>query len=268
MDKIKIGVFDSGLGGLTAARVLRELLPGEDMIYLGDTARAPYGSRTVAELAEIAASDTRFLTSFGVDAILVACGTVSSNCLDTVRESAAVPVLGVVHAAAAEALGATRSGRIGVLSTVATANSGAFSRELASLGAVKAAVTVGSAELVPLVETGRVDPNDPEVLAAVACATAELKRAEVDTLILGCTHFPLLSAAISRAMGEAVTLIDSGAAAARELCELLDAEGLRRASRTGGDERYYTSGDAGEFCALSRVFLGRDVSGKVFATGL
>ncbi len=267
MDKIKIGVFDSGLGGLTAVRVLRELLPADDIIYLGDTARAPYGSRSVAELREIAASDTRFLTKYGVDAILVACGTVSSNCLDTVRESAGVPVLGVVRAAAREALVATRSGRIGVLATVATAQSGAFTRELAALGAEAEPISVGSPLLVPFVEAGRVSPEDAAVMRAVETATARFRQANVDTLILGCTHFPLLYEAISRCMGEGVRLIDSGAAAARELCESLGRGGLSD-GQISGSERYYTSGDAGEFCAHSRLFLGRDVSGHVFPANL
>ena len=133
MDFRPVGIFDSGMGGLTSVRELRRLLPGEDIAYLGDTARVPYGGRSVEELRRIAESDVRFLRGRGVKAMLVACGTVSSNCLDYVQEKAGVPALGVVKPTAREAAEATENGRIGVLSTVATQRSGAFVRELKAL---------------------------------------------------------------------------------------------------------------------------------------
>lgn len=212
MDYRPVGIFDSGMGGLTAVRVLRELLPGEDIAYLGDTARVPYGGRSVAELIEIARSDARFLRARAIKAMLVACGTVSSNCLDEVEKTAGVPVIGVVKPAAAEAAASTKNGRVGVLSTVATTRSGAFVRELKAIDSAIEPVASGSPLLVPLVEAGRSDPADPEVASAVEECLRDVRAAGVDTLILGCTHFPLLSEAIAAYMGEGVTLIDSGAA--------------------------------------------------------
>ena len=167
MDYRPVGIFDSGMGGLTSVRVLRELLPGEDIAYLGDTARVPYGGRSVAELIEIAESDARFLRARAIKAMLVACGTVSSNCLDEVEQTAGVPVIGVVKPAAAEAAASTKNGRVGVLSTVATMRSGAFVRELKAIDPAIEPVASGSPRLVPLVEAGRADPSDPEVASAV-----------------------------------------------------------------------------------------------------
>ena len=227
MDYRPVGIFDSGMGGLTAVRVLRELLPGEDIAYLGDTARVPYGGRSVAELIEIARSDARFLRARAIKAMLVACGTVSSNCLDEVEKTAGVPVIGVVKPAAAEAAASTKNGRVGVLSTVATTRSGAFVRELKAIDPAIEPVASGSPLLVPLVEAGRSDPADPEVASAVEECLRDVRAAGVDTLILGCTHFPLLSEAIAAYMGEGVTLIDSGAAGARALAALLEKNSLR-----------------------------------------
>ncbi|MFR3289555.1 MAG: glutamate racemase [Lachnospiraceae bacterium] len=167
MDYRPVGIFDSGMGGLTAVRVLREMLPGEDIAYLGDTARVPYGGRSVEELRRIAESDARFLRAREIKAMLVACGTVSSNCLGEVEATAGVPVIGVVKPAAAEAAAATKNGKIGVLSTVATMRSGAFVRELLRLSPELEVTSSGSPLLVPLVEAGRADPEDAEVASAV-----------------------------------------------------------------------------------------------------
>ena len=157
MDYRPVGIFDSGMGGLTAVRVLREMLPGEDIAYLGDTARVPYGGRSVEELRRIAESDARFLRAREIKAMLVACGTVSSNCLGEVEATAGVPVIGVVKPAAAEAAAATKNGKIGVLSTVATMRSGAFVRELLRLSPELEVTSSGSPLLVP----GRGGPGGP-----------------------------------------------------------------------------------------------------------
>ena len=268
MDFRPVGIFDSGMGGLTSVRVLRQLLPGEDIAYLGDTARVPYGGRSVEELRRIAESDVRFLRGRGIKAMLVACGTVSSNCLDYVQEIAGVPAIGVVKPTAAEAARATRNGRIGVLSTVATMRSGAFVRELMKLDAGLEPVASGSPKLVPLVEAGRADPGDPEVAAAVEESLREVKAAGVDTLILGCTHYPLLSEAIAAYMGEVVELIDSGAAGARALARLLDEENIRSPRRSFGRTACYASGDAKEFARVAELFLKRDFSQTTFKTAV
>ena len=250
MDYRPVGIFDSGMGGLTAVRVLREMLPGEDIDSLGDTARVPYGGRSVEELRRIAESDARFLRAREIKAMLVACGTVSSNCLGEVEATAGVPVIGVVKPAAAEAAAATKNGKIGVLSTVATMRSS------------------GSPLLVPLVEAGRADPEDAEVASAVEESLREVRAAGVDTLILGCTHFPLLSEAIAAYMGGGVTLIDSGAAGARALAQLLEEKGLRSPRRSFGRTACYASGDAGEFARVAEIFLKRDFSRTTFKTAV
>lgn len=268
MDFRPVGIFDSGVGGLTSVRELRRLLPGEDIAYLGDTARVPYGGRSVEELRRIAESDVRFLRGRGVKAMLVACGTVSSNCLDYVQEKAGVPALGVVKPTAREAAEATENGRIGVLSTVATQRSGAFVRELKALEPGLEVFASGSLKLVPLVEAGRADPEDPEVAAAVSECLAGLRDAGVDTLILGCTHFPLLAGAISAYMGSGVRLIDSGAAGARALARLLGEKGLRSPRRSFGRTACYASGDAKEFARVAELFLKRDFSQTTFKTAV
>lgn len=268
MDYRPVGIFDSGMGGLTAVRVLREMLPGEDIAYLGDTARVPYGGRSVEELRRIAESDARFLRAREIKAMLVACGTVSSNCLGEVEATAGVPVIGVVKPAAAEAAAATKNGKIGVLSTVATMRSGAFVRELLRLSPELEVTSSGSPLLVPLVEAGRADPEDAEVASAVEESLREVRAAGVDTLILGCTHFPLLSEAIAAYMGGGVTLIDSGAAGARALAQLLAEKGLRSPRRSFGRTACYASGDAEEFARVAEIFLKRDFSRTTFKTAV
>ena len=268
MDFRPVGIFDSGMGGLTAVRELRRLLPGEDIAYLGDTARVPYGGRSVEELRRIAESDVRFLSGRGIKAMLVACGTVSSNCLDYVQETAGVPAIGVVVPTAQEAAEATHNGKVGVLSTVATMRSGAFVRELHRIDGAIEAVASGSPKLVPLVEAGRADPSDPEVASAVEECLREVKAAGVDTLILGCTHYPLLAGAIGEYMGEGVRLIDSGAAGARALARLLGSEDLRSPRQSFGRTACYASGDAGEFARVAELFLKQDFSRTTFKTAV
>lgn len=256
MDLRPVGIFDSGVGGLTAVREFRKLLPAEDIVYLGDTARVPYGGRSVAELEGIALSDVRFLLSRGVKAILVACGTVSSNCMGLVMGSAGVPASGVVVPAAREAVNSSRSGRIGVLSTLATARSGAFEREIAAMAPDALVISSGTAELVPLVEAGRTSLDDSAVRAALDSCLAPFAGGAVDTLILGCTHYPLLGGAIAELLGGGVGLIDAGAAGARETACLLRESGLDCRARRIGSCSLCTTGPAAGFEPLAGLFLG------------
>lgn len=256
MDLRPVGIFDSGMGGLTAVRELRSLLPSEDIVFLGDTARVPYGGRSVAELEEIALGNVRFLRSRGVKAILVACGTVSSNCMGLVSRSAGMPVSGVVVPAAREAVQSSESGRIGVLATIATARSGAFGREIAAMAPEAEVLTAGTGSLVPLVEAGRTSLDDAGVRAALEECLSPFMGGAVDTLILGCTHYPLLGGAIRELLGPGVTLIDSGAAGARETACLLREGGLDCRARRIGSCRLCTSGPTGKFESLAGLFLG------------
>ena len=236
MNRRPVGVFDSGVGGLSAVRVLRRLLPHEDIVYFADTANVPYGGRSVDELRRLAGRATRRLMDEGVKAILVACGTVSSNCLEVVGKVSGLPHCGVVLPTARMAAEATRSGRVGVLSTEATARSGAFSRAISSLGPD-----------IDVTEAGT------GVREAVEASLAPLRGSGMDTLVLGCTHFPLLAGAIGEAAGPDVLLIDSGAAGAAECMRLLESGGLL--SEAGGELRCFVSGDPERFGRDARMFL-------------
>lgn len=253
MDSRPVGIFDSGVGGLTAVRSLRALLPAEDIVFLADTARVPYGGRSAAELRGIAAGDTRFLNALGAKAVLAACGTVSSNCPETVLALAAGPACGVVAAAAREAVRVSRGGRIGVVATEATARAGAFEREILALAPGARVITQGTAELVPLVEAGRTDVNDAAVRGAVRRA-AEPFRGEADTLILGCTHFPLLAEAFRLELPEA-ELVDSGAAGAKAMAELLRERGLLAPEGRRGGAEFFVSGSREGFARAAALFL-------------
>lgn len=254
MDTRAIGIFDSGMGGLTAVRALRRALPHENIVYLGDTARVPYGGRSVAELREIARSNTEFLLSRGVKAILVACGTVSSNCIDTVEFTAGegIGVNGVVTPAVRAAL--KSGGRIGVLATVATAKSGAFARQILAASAGTEVISAGTHELVPLVESGRTSSSDEGVRSALSRALEPFFAKRPDTMILGCTHFPLLAEAISELLPGTV-LIDSGECGALECARGVLARSLCREDENAGTLTLCTTGDAGDFSEKARLFI-------------
>ena len=211
MDTRPIGVFDSGLGGLTAVRQLRRVLPGEDIIYFGDTGRVPYGSRGRQTILQYTRQDIRFLLSQNVKFLMAACGTVSDLPDGSPDEEATrlpVPYTGVVGAAARKAAEATRNRRIGVIGTAATIRSGSYAALLREL-VPDAVITARACPLfVPLVENGRVEPGDPITTPAIDLYLREVRDAGVDTLILGCTHYPLLKRMIGDYMGDDVTLIE------------------------------------------------------------
>lgn len=252
-----IGVFDSGLGGLTALRQLQKDLPHENFIYFGDTARVPYGGRDKETLRSFAQSDIALLQSFGVKAILVACGTLSSVLLEEIKGDYEIPLVGVVKSAAAAA--AEKGERVAIWGTAASIGSGAYAREVERLGK-KAVSAVPCPKLVPLIESGCTAPNHPETQAAIAEYLAPVAKADADVLILGCTHYPLLEEAI-RAQSD-VILINSGKESVRSLKETLAAAGLLRAEGEGST-RYFVSGDAASFAEQGSLFMGEDLHGKV-----
>lgn len=242
-----IGIFDSGLGGLTAYRELHTLLPNEHFIYFGDTGRVPYGSRSHEILLRYTRQDINFLISKGADAILAACGTVSSVVLDEVKGEYNVPIIGVVDASANEALAATKNGIIGVIGTGATVSSGAFEKKLKAGGA-KEVVSVACPLFVPLVENGYI-ARDCEVTKLVARDyLTDIKDADADTLILGCTHFPIIAEIIADELPN-VTLINSGAAAAKAIAGRIKQSG-------GSASEFYVSDSPVNFDAVARIFLG------------
>jgi len=262
LDARPIGVFDSGLGGLTTVKKMAELLPGEDVIYLGDTGRVPYGSRSRETIVKYAREDMAFLRRFDIKAVVVACGTVSTNALDEISGDYDIPVMGVVSAAAAAAVRATKSGRIGLIGTKASVRSGAYDRKIREL-LPAAEITKNACPLfVPLVESGRLDPDDVVLRTLAEEYLAPVRAADVDTLILGCTHYPLIEGVIARVMGPGVTLVSPGAETTRELAAYLAENDLLREDGPGTD-RYFVTDSAEDFASVASLFLGGSVRGSV-----
>lgn len=251
-----IGVFDSGLGGLTAMAVLSRLLPGEDLIYFGDTGRMPYGTRPKAELMRIARQDINFLIDMGAKLILAACGTVSTVALPALAPISDIPVFGVIEPAAREAVRCTREGKIGVIATQATIAGGEYVRVLKELSQDLRITDIACPDFAPFVESGRMSAEDAGVMAAVEKYLAPVKAAGADTLLLGCTHYPLLENAIRAFLGEEIRLVSAGEAAALELVEQLDRSGLGSGRTSGGKRSYYTSGGREDFSAMAGMLMG------------
>ncbi len=257
MDTRPIGIFDSGLGGLTAVGALVKAAPWESFVYLGDTANAPYGDRTPAELAALSGHNIRFLLSRNVKAILVACNTSTSNAMDAmVRQARGTPVLGVISAAAAEAASGTKTGRIAVLATAATVRSGAYERAIRALLPEAEVTAVACPRLVPLIEGGHADPSDPALLAAVEAYAAPVRQAGADTVILGCTHYPIVRAAIESALAPGTALVDSGAASVGTLLAELSARDALGDKKSAGARQFFCSARREDLARHGAAFLG------------
>ena len=263
MDRRPIGVFDSGLGGLTAVRELMRLLPGEDIVYFGDTGRVPYGSRSRDTIIKYARQDVAFLRTFDLKAIVIACGTVSTTALDTLARENPIPIIGVVDPAVHEAAESTRNHRVGLIGTQATIRTKAYEKQLAALQPDAQVTALACPLLVPLVENGRFTPGDSVVETVAGEYLAPIKAAGVDTLVLGCTHYPLLTDVIRAYMGENVVLVNSGAACARQVARMLAETDALSDCTEGGTRRYFVSDRVEGFSDLASIFLGEDVHGDV-----
>lgn len=266
MDNRPIGVFDSGLGGLTAFKALSKLLPNEDIVYFGDTGRVPYGTRSRETIVKYARQDMAFLQSKDVKMILAACGTVSSVAGpkgELLSDTLSVPFVGVLRPTAREAATATRNGKIGVLGTTATVRSGSYQKELAAINPDLQVFGQDCPLFVPLVENGFVQPGDPITRLTVERYLAPMKEAGVDTLILGCTHYPIIAPVISEVMGKDVVLINSGREAARFCVALLAEMELLTDRDTPGECHFYVSDRTEGFSSVAGIFLGQDVQGEV-----
>jgi len=252
-----IAIFDSGVGGLTVLAALRRRLPAEDLVYLGDTARVPYGTRSPEVVGRYARNNARFLASFEPKLLVVACNTVSAVALPELERSSRFPVLGVVEPGA-RAAAASGARHVGVIGTAGTVRSGAYQRALARLAPGVRVSAVACPLFVPLAEEGWTSGDLP---AAVARRYLEgLSREGIDALVLGCTHYPLLREAIAAAVGPNVALIDSAEATAEAAAALLAQEGLARETGRAATERLFVT-DLGEsFGALAERFLGRPVA--------
>ena len=263
MDRRPIGVFDSGLGGLTAVRELARIMPDEDLVYFGDTGRVPYGSRSGETIISYARQDVAFLNTFDPKAIVIACGTVSTTALDILQRESAVPIFGVVEPAARAAARLTQNGRVGLIGTEASIRSGAYERALSALSPSAQVSAKACPLLVPLVENGRYEKGDTVAETVVAEYLQSMKDQGVDTLMLGCTHYPLLRGIISDFMGGGVSLVDVGEQCARWVADQLTARGLRTDSAGKGSHRYFVSDSPTGFCKAASVFLGEDVTADV-----
>lgn len=263
MDHRPIGLFDSGLGGLTAMKALRELLPGEDIIYFGDTGRMPYGSRSAGQLRRMAQQDLDFLAACGVKAIIAACGTVSSTAGDLL-DSYRLPVVGVVKAGAGALAAAGGSGTAAVIATQASVDSGAYARAFRPLAPGRRLVSVACPDLVPLIESGHVSPDDPLLKEAAARYMRPVREAGATALLLGCTHYGIVEAALAPCLPRETAVISASGCAALAMERLLRRLDLLNDGGSGR-ELYYTSGSGETFTSAAAAFLGRSIRGQVTA---
>jgi glutamate racemase len=252
-----IGVFDSGIGGLTVVRALLRRLPQEDIVYFGDTARVPYGTKSRETIIRFSLQDVAFLQRFHVKLIVVACNTASSLALSTLQRRVATPIIGVIEPGAQAAVATTRNGRIGVIGTPSTIASQAYEHAIHRLDR---AIHVYGQEcplLVPLAEEGWAD--DPVTEAIARRYLAPLARRRIDTLILGCTHYPLLKTVIAHVMGRGVRLVDSAVQTAEEVRRLLAVRHLAVNGRETSQCQFYVSDEPQRVMRLAKRFLGRPV---------
>ena len=260
MNNSPIGIFDSGVGGLTVARAIIDQLPNESIIYLGDTANTPYGPKSLNEVRTLALSVMDRLADEGVKVLVIACNTASAAVLRDAREryteGRGIPVVEVIQPAVRRAVAATRNGRIGVIGTTATINSKAYDDAFAAAVSMQLE-TVACPEFVQYVERGITSGR--EIIALAETYLAPIKQAGVDTLVLGCTHYPLLTGALSYVMGDDVTLVSSAEETAKDVYRTISEHGLFRGDLDAPTLRFQATGDAAAFAKLAKRFLGPEV---------
>jgi glutamate racemase len=258
MSERAIGIFDSGVGGLTVFKEVLRQLPGEEYLYLGDTGRVPYGTKSPKTVLRYALEAAAFLHARQVKALVVACNTASAVALEAIEEHFKVPVIGVIEPGARKAVGVTRSRRVGVIGTEGTVKSGAYTRAIHRLDPDIEVVAAACPLFVPLAEEGWAD----HAVARLAAAEylAPLQQAGIDTLVLGCTHYPLLKQTLRAVLGETVVLVDSAEETARSLVRLLDERALRRLAPPR-PPRFFVTDVPTRFERVGGAFLGADLSG-------
>ncbi|MBP3706951.1 MAG: glutamate racemase [Clostridia bacterium] len=257
-DSRAIGIFDSGLGGLTVAKEIMKLLPNENIVYFGDTGRVPYGTRSAATIQKYASEDERFLLSKDVKLIVAACGTVSSVAANTAKDLP-VPFIEVISHSVDAAVKNTKNNKIGILATAATIRSGAHKRMIMERLPGAQVVESSGTLLVPLVEEGWTDKEDSVVLQTVQRYVEEMKRVGVDTVIMGCTHFPVLAEAISEVMGQDVFLVNMGVATANAVRRLLEETDALNEGLSHADHKFFVSDRTAAFESTASVLLGEKI---------
>lgn len=260
MNNYSIGVFDSGCGGLTAVKAIRELMPDENIIYLGDTARIPYGTKSNQTIVKYAQDDIEFLTKHNVKMIIVACGTVSAVMMSSPIYNGDLPFTGVLLPTVKAAAAATKNGRIGVIGTPTTIKSESYTKILHEINPSLSVTAQGCPLFVPLVENGYTDKGNKIATLVAEEYLSVMKRDGVDTLILGCTHYPLLTDIIRDIMGDDVTLISSGEQAGIYAKALLEEKGLRNNSGKEGRLELYCTDSVELFSENVESFLGHNTN--------
>jgi glutamate racemase len=253
-----IAVFDSGLGGLSVVRHLRQFLPSEDIVYFGDTARVPYGTKTRATVANFALDDATFLLQFEPKLVVVACNTASALAMPEITRAMPVPVIGVVEPGARTAAEIAGEGTLVVLGTEATVNSGAYPAAIAACGVNSRVIQKACPLFVPLVEEGR-DAGDPIVRMTVESYLSPLKTEPIRAIVLGCTHYPLLRDAIAAVMGSAVHIVDSGREASLAVQRQLQSSGALAADGRAGTMKCYVSDNPTRFREVGSRFLNQTI---------
>lgn len=263
MDNRPVGVFDSGLGGLTCVKQLMSVMPDEDIIYFGDTGRVPYGNRSRETIIRYTQDDINFLLEHNIKLIIAACGTASSVALPYIKD-VGVKVIGVLEPACHAALKRTKNGKIGVIGTAGTIKSDKYAQIINSIDPSVEVYSAACPMFVPIVENGYADTEVARMVAGDYLTG--LKNDGVDTLILGCTHYPLLEGVISDIMGNGVELISSGREAAQYAKRLLEREGLLTGRTAEGSREFFVSDDVESFVQLGGLFLGQKIEYNVHKT--
>ncbi len=261
MDIRPIGVFDSGVGGLTVVKQVMKVMPQENIVYFGDTARVPYGTKSKEAVTKYSLQNVRFLQTKDVKAIIVACNTASSNSLEAMRASTDIPIFGVGVPGVEAALRATKNGRVGVIGTAATVRSGAYERMICGANPQIQVFSKACPLFVPLAEEGLTD-NEVSRLAAQNYLT-ELTQKGIDALVLGCTHYPLLKRCIGTAVGDAVKLVDPAKATAQQVMTFLAERGQRNETQGEGERRFYLSDTTDTFGFLCQKALKRRYEAQI-----
>ena len=249
-----IGIFDSGVGGLTVLREIVKALPQEDTVYLGDTARVPYGTKSPETVVRFARQITSFLVSRDIKLLVVACNTASAVSLAELKAEFPIPIVGVIDPGAIQAASVTKSGRVGVIGTAGTIRSSAYTKAIKRINPDIEVITAECPLFVPLAEEGWVDNEVARLTAAIYLKN--LKESNIDTLVLGCTHYPLLKGLIGEVMGEGVTLVDSARETARVVKEILAERGETRPDQEQGNHHFFVTDVPAGFIRVGNRFLG------------
>lgn len=261
MDTRPIGVFDSGVGGLTVVKQIMKVMPHENIVYFGDTARLPYGSKSRDAVTRFSRQNVRFLQSKDVKAIIIACNTASSNSLDTLKGEFDVPLFGVVVPGVEAAVHATKNKKVGVIGTAATVRSGAYERLIQEKDAEIQVFSKACPLFVPLAEEGWTDNNVAR--QAAANYLEELLQTGIDSLVLGCTHYPLLKRCIGTTVGDSIKLVDPAKATAKRVKDYLEAHSLLNASAAEGSRHFYLSDSTNTFQFLCQKALKHEYQAEI-----